>query len=95
MAAYFIAYINVSDPDRYAEYSKLAAPALKQYGGKVLARGGAKFTLEGSFPYARVFVAEFPDAEAARRYHASPEYQQAREKRLGAAEFNAIVVEAG
>jgi uncharacterized protein (DUF1330 family) len=95
MAAYFIAYTNVTDADKYGEYGKLAGAALAQYGGKVLARGGAKLVLEGSFPFERLFIAEFPDAEAARTYYSSPEYQAARAKRLGAADFNAIIVEAG
>jgi len=38
-------------------------------------------------------VSEFPDVEAAKKFYHSVEYQAARQKRLGAAEFHMIVVE--
>ena len=56
-------------------------------------RGGTKTVLEGNVPGARIVVTEFPDVEAAKRFYNSVEYQAAREKRLGAAEFNMMVVE--
>jgi len=93
MTAYVIALVNVTDPDRYKEYSTLAAPAVKQYGGRFLVRGGVIEVLEGAFPFQRLVINEFPDAEQARRFYHSPEYQEARRRRLVAAEFNMIVAE--
>jgi uncharacterized protein (DUF1330 family) len=95
MPAYIIAQINVSDPEKYAQYAKLAGPASAKYGGKYLVRGGAKIELEGKIPYERIVVNEFKDVEAAKRFYNSPEYQEARSKRLGAADFNMIIVEGG
>ena len=93
MPAYIIAQINVLDPQKYQEYAKLAGPATLKYGGRFLVRGGAKSEFEGSIPYQRIVVTEFADVEAAKRFYHSVEYQAAREKRLGAADFNMIVVE--
>ena len=93
MPAYIIAQVNITDPEKYQEYAKLAAPAGAKYGGKFLVRGGAKTILEGSNPYQRIVVNEFPDVESAKRFYNSPEYQEARSKRLGAADFNMIIVE--
>ena len=93
MPAYIIAQINIRDPQKYQEYAKLAGPAAAKYGGRYLVRGGAKAELEGSIPYQRIVVTEFKDVEAARRFYNSPEYQQARAKRAGAADFNMVVVE--
>lgn len=93
MAAYIIAQINVTDPAKYQEYAKLAGPATLKYGGRFLVRGGAKSVLEGEVPYQRIVVTEFPDVEAAKRFYASPEYQAAREKRIGAADFSMMVIE--
>lgn len=93
MPAYIIAQINVTDQDKYQEYARLAGPANAKYGGKFLVRGGAKTVLEGKVPYSRIVVTEFPDVEAAKRFYHSVEYQAAREKRLGAADFNMMVVE--
>jgi uncharacterized protein (DUF1330 family) len=93
MPAYIIAQINVTDPAKYAEYAKLAGPAGAKYGGRFLVRGGNKTELEGNIPYERIVINEFKDVETARRFYNSPEYQAAREKRLGAADFNMIIVE--
>ena len=93
MAAYIIAQINVTDPQKYQEYAKRAAPASAKYGGRYLARGGAKTPLEGEIPFQRIVVVEFKDVETAKRFYNSPEYQEARKHRLGAAEFNMAIVE--
>ena len=93
MPAYIIAMINVTDPAKYPEYAKGAGPANAKHGGKFLVRGGKKTTLEGDIPFERIVVTEFPDVETAKRFYNSPEYQAARKHRLGAAEFNMIIVE--
>ncbi len=93
MPAYIIAQVNITDAQKYQEYAKLAGPAAAKYGGRFLVRGGAKTELEGSIPYQRIVVDEFPSVEAAKRFYNSPEYQQARAKRLGAADFNMVIVE--
>jgi uncharacterized protein (DUF1330 family) len=93
MPAYIIAQVNVKDPQKYQEYAKLAGPATVKYGGRFLVRGGAKTPLEGDIPFQRIVVNEFDSVEAARRFYNSVEYQAAREKRLGAADFNMVIVE--
>ena len=93
MPAYIIAQVNVTDPQKYQEYAKLAGPANAKYGGRFLVRGGAKTVLEGDIPFQRIVVTEFPDVEAAKRFYRSVEYQAARQNRLGAAEFNMIIIE--
>ena len=72
---------------------KLAGPAVAKYGGKFLFRAGNAQVMEGKFDYSRMVVVEFPDAESAKKYFHSREYQEARDKRLGAADFNLIILE--
>ncbi|HEX4926774.1 MAG TPA: DUF1330 domain-containing protein [Burkholderiales bacterium] len=93
MPAYIIAQINVRDAEKYQEYAKRAGPAAAKYGGRYLVRGGAKHPLEGEIPFSRIVVAEFKDVESAKRYYHSPEYQEARSHRVGAADFNMVIVE--
>jgi len=38
-------------------------------------------------------VNEFPDVETAKKFYHSPEYQEARKHRLGAADFHMVIVE--
>ena len=93
MPAYIIAQVNVTDQAKYQEYAKLAGPATQKYGGRFLVRGGAKTTMEGDIPFSRIVINEFPDVEAAKRFYNSVEYQAAKQKRLGAADFNMVIVE--
>jgi uncharacterized protein (DUF1330 family) len=93
MSAYLVNIITVTKPDAFEEYRKLAGPAVAQYGGKFLVRGGARTILEGKYDANRLVVVEFPSTESARTFYNSPEYQAARAKRIGAADFNMVLVE--
>lgn len=93
MPAYIVTAIKVTNPDAYAEYAKLAGAAVAQHGGRYLVRGGKLEVLEGAWPNARVAVVEFASAEKAKAFYRSVEYQAARAKRVGAADFNMIVIE--
>ena len=93
MPAYIIALVNITDPQKYQEYAKLAGPAGAKFGSKFVVRGGAKTALEGDIPFQRIVVNEFPDVETAKRFYNSPEYQAARQRRLGAADFHMVIVE--
>ncbi|MDO8793044.1 MAG: DUF1330 domain-containing protein [Vicinamibacterales bacterium] len=74
MAAYVLINITITDPERYADYAKLAPGTVAQYGGRYLARGGSAETLEGTTPAGRVVVIEFPSSDQARAWLNSPEY---------------------
>jgi uncharacterized protein (DUF1330 family) len=93
MPAYIIANMTVTKPEAYEGYRALAAPAVAKHGGRFLVRGGKNEVLEGAFPASRVVVVEFETYEKARAFYDSPEYRAAREKRIGAADFNMLVVE--
>jgi uncharacterized protein (DUF1330 family) len=93
MAAYVVAIVNVTNPSAYEEYKRLASAANQKYGGRFLARGGRSEVLEGSFPGSRVVVVEFENFDKAKECYYSLDYQAARDKRLGAADFNLVVVE--
>ena len=75
--AYEIHEVVVSDPEAYAEYAKLAAPAVAAFGGRYIVRGGNGTSIAGEAPAARVVVLEFPNRETAAAWRASPDYQAA------------------
>lgn len=93
MPAYLVTIITVTKPEQFDEYRKLAGPVVAQYGGKFIVRGGARTILEGKLAANRLVVVEFPSSENAKTFYNSPEYQAAREKRIGAADFNMVLVE--
>ncbi len=93
MAAYVIVDIEVTNPTGYEDYKNLAAPAVAQYGGKYIARGGKTETLEGDWNPQRLVILEFPNMERAKEWLNSPEYRPARELRHKYAKSKMIVVQ--
>ncbi len=93
MAAYLVALIDVTDPDAYQEYAKRAGAAAEKRGIKFLARGGRTVSLVGAEPPGRVVMLPFENMEAAQAYYDSPDYQDAKTYRDGAAEAQFFLVE--
>lgn len=93
MKAYWIAHVDVTDPDQYVQYTQRAPAAFALYGGKLLARGGRSEAMEGRTTPQRSVVIEFPSYEQALACYRSAEYQQACQYRQGAARAEVIIVE--
>jgi uncharacterized protein (DUF1330 family) len=80
MAAYWVAHAKINDPAEYKKYTDLVPAIVKQYGGKVLARGGRYKINEGDAHFGRFhrhIVIEFPTFEQAIACFESKEYQEA------------------
>jgi uncharacterized protein (DUF1330 family) len=84
MAAYVLVQVNVTKPEQYDVYKPLAAAAVQKHGGKYIVRGGAAEDLEGSRPFSRIVVLEFPSVAQAKAWYGSAEYQAAKAARAGA-----------
>jgi uncharacterized protein (DUF1330 family) len=74
MSAYLVACVQWHDPDATAAYGKLVVDSMLPFGGTYLARGAPVAVLEGDQAPKRLAIVEFPSADHARRWHASPEY---------------------
>ena len=92
MTAYWIAHVNVTDPEAYKGYQALAPAAFAAHGARFLARGGASETLEGPALDRHVVIA-FPSLDAARACYRSAEYQAAKARRDGACTAHVVIVE--
>lgn len=87
MAAYLVATVRITNPEKFALYAKAIAGLSERFGGEYVVRGAIADVLEGDVdPAERVIVSRFPDADAARAYIASPEYKAGAAHREGAAE---------
>jgi uncharacterized protein (DUF1330 family) len=93
MPAYVIVHVEVSDMERFKQYGAAAPAAAERFGGRYLARGGEKVTLEGPEVTQRVVLLEFPTLQAAQDWYASPEYQTAKALREGAAVSHILAVD--
>jgi uncharacterized protein (DUF1330 family) len=91
--AYILVQVEVTNPQQYAEYTKLSPGIIEKFGGRFLARGGRTATLEGPPAKSRVVVIEFPSFERAQQFYDSPDYVAARKVRAGAATAQFVLVE--
>ena len=89
---YWIARVDVSDPEAYKAYVAANAAAFAKYGARFLVRGGRFEAKEGA-SRARNVVIEFPSFEAALACYDSPEYAAALELRRAASESDLLIIE--
>ena len=90
--AYWIAHIDVNEPDRYPEYVERARPAFERHGARFLARGGETRGMEGT-ARGRNVVIEFPSLDEAVACYESDEYRMARAVRQAVADGELLIVE--
>jgi len=89
---YWIARVDVHDPETYKSYVETAKPAFARYEAKFLARGGKTEVLEGQ-ARGRNVVIEFPSLQHAHDCYHSPEYTAARVFRDKSGQGEFILVE--
>jgi uncharacterized protein (DUF1330 family) len=89
---YWIAHVDVTDPEVYKEYQRLNAIAFAKYGAKFLVRAGTSEMRAGTL-LPRHVVIEFPSYEIAKACYDSPEYQAAVKVRDTASMATVVIVE--
>jgi uncharacterized protein (DUF1330 family) len=89
---YWIAHMDVTDPEGYRAYQDAVTDAFGRYGGRYLIRGGRMEVMEGHARKRCVSI-EFPSYDAALACYRSPQYRKAIDLRAGKAEFDLVVIE--
>lgn len=89
---YWIAHVDVADPERYKAYVAANAASFRKYGARFLVRGGRFENPEGT-SRSRNVVIEFPTYQAAVDCWHSPEYQEALKLRLPVSTADLIIIE--
>ena len=92
MTAYVVAQMHVHDLEKYMTYASKVGAIVGSFGGKIVAASEAD-VWEGSPPFTRTVIAEFPDSQAARDWYESAEYQAVLPLRLEATTGTAFLVE--
>lgn len=90
--AYWVARVDVQDPDAYKNYVAANAEAFKKYGARFLVRAGRFETMEGG-SRSRNVVIEFDSYDQAMACYRSPEYAAAKALRDAASEGDLVIVE--
>jgi uncharacterized protein (DUF1330 family) len=89
---YWIAHVDVTDPEGYKAYVAANAAPLGSYGARFLVRGGRCEVVEGRVR-ARTVVLELPSYEAAHACYHSPEYQAVMALRQAGSESDLLIIE--
>ena len=89
---YWIARVDVTDPEKYKAYVAANAEPFKKFGAHLLVRAGRFENPEGA-SRTRNVVIEFPSYQAALDCWRSPEYQEAVKLRLPASTIDLVIIE--
>ncbi|GJM14860.1 MAG: hypothetical protein DHS20C13_01870 [Thermodesulfobacteriota bacterium] len=92
MPVYFIAQVNVQDPEGYEKYRSKFMPILNQYSGEVMAVDREVKIVEGEWPHQGTVIIKFPDEDQAFKWYYSPEYQGIIQDRLTSTKTNLILM---
>ncbi|WP_221796317.1 DUF1330 domain-containing protein [Oceanobacter mangrovi] len=93
MKAYWIAFVEIDEPEQYARYMEKSPLALQKYGARILARGQQMTCLEGFERVPdRAVVFEFDSYEQAMACYQSEEYQHARQHRIEVARAHILIL---
>ena len=90
--AYWVAHVDVDDPDAYQEYKSANAVAFAKYSAKFIVRGGQQEIREGK-NRKRTVVLEFQDYETALACYNSAEYKKALAIRNDISTSDLVIVE--
>ena len=94
MTAYVIANLHeVTDPDTYEEYARLAGPTIAKHHGKLVILGKDITIIEGSWTGNQVLVVEFPSRAAFEGWYQSDEYAPLIEMRKISLIADVIVID--
>ena len=89
---YWIAQVDVADPEAYKAYIAANGPVFRKYGARFLVRGGTHEVMEGGMR-ARKVVIEFKDYATALACYRSPEYAAAIALRRDVSTGDLVVIE--
>ncbi len=93
MGAFMIIQADIKDPERFMDYAKRAPALIEQYGGRYRVMRGECVQLEGADDNRKIVVSEWPSMDAAQRFWDSPEYEELKRVREGAADVDVYLVE--
>jgi uncharacterized protein (DUF1330 family) len=88
---YWIARVDVSNPDAYRKYIEANAEPFARFGARFLVRAGPYQRVEGE-ARARNIVLEFPSIEAARACYEDAGYQRAKALRVAASVGDIVII---
>jgi uncharacterized protein (DUF1330 family) len=93
MPAYFIAEIDVKEPELYAQYVEKATPIVESFGGRYIFRSESIHPVSGNWSPGRMIMIEFENKEMIFECFSSDEYLEIAPLREGSTQSRSIIVE--
>lgn len=90
--AYTVAEVEVTDPSTFKKYAEATGTSIPAAGGRVIARGGKTFVVNGAAPKQIVLI-QWDSLEKAQAFFASDAYKQLIPIRDKGSNFRAYVIE--
>lgn len=85
MSVYLVAQLRFTDRRAYDRYQGRFMSVFNRFNGRVLAADESPVVREGAWAHEKIVILEFPDAQSADAFDASPEYQEiAIDRKAGA-----------
>lgn len=85
--------IEVTDPQRLAEYASRVGEIVARHGARYLATGGRVEVIEGSPTLHQPVLIEFPSLTDAHAWYNAPDYQELKQLRHSAVRTTAVFFE--
>ncbi len=95
MTAYMIFEIEITDPQGWEAYRKVAGPVMTAAGGRFVLSGDRIEPLEGDWAPASLSVVAFPSADVARQFYHSDDYARLKLLRQAASRGRGVLLDAG
>jgi uncharacterized protein (DUF1330 family) len=92
MTVYVLAQLRFTDRSAYDRYQARFMEVFRRFDGRLLAADEHPQVLEGDWQRDKVVLMAFPDAEAARAFAESPEYQAISVDRKAGADTLSLLV---
>ena len=94
MSVYYIAQMDISNPDLYKTIGERSSALIKAHKGVVLAADSNFEVLTGKINATRIIIIQFPSEEALKSWYNSAEYEELKVTRDASAVANVAFVHA-
>ncbi|MCP4546819.1 MAG: DUF1330 domain-containing protein [bacterium] len=92
MSSYFLALINIHDPEEYEKYLSGYDRVFSRFKGEIIAVEDQPRVLEGKWPSGRTVLIRFPGDEDLLRWYESPEYRELARHRRNASDAKIAII---
>jgi len=92
MSRFIVAQISIRNRDEYSKYESGFVEIFSKHSGRILSVDEDPRILEGSWPFTRTVLIEFPSEKEAMGWYGSDEYKKLAEHRIASSDANIVLI---